>query len=135
MAVSVLSGRTFRYIGNNFNHSCPFCGSFFCNQIYFGTYKDFILKPLFHIELFGHCQERTSIFSKEKLTLCQKIIFCCALFIGPESDHWQCLSLTHWFTHSFTHSLLFSKLDWCDVWLVKRPTQNLLRLSCCWCWW
>ena len=98
----MLSGRTFRYIGNKFNHSCPFCGSFFCNQIYFGTYKDFILKPLFHIELFGLCQERTSIFSKEKLTLCQKIIFCCALFIGPESDHWQCLSLTH--------SLLFSKL-------------------------
>ena len=46
------------------------------------------------------------------------------LFIGPESDHWQCLSLTH----SLTHSLLISKLDWCDVWLVKMPTQNLLRL-------
>ena len=31
----------------------------------------------------------------------------CAIFIGPEFDHWQCLSLTD----SLTHSLLFSKLD------------------------
>ena len=31
-------------------------------------------------------------------------------------------------TDSLTHSLLFSKLDWCDVWLVKMPTQNLLSL-------
>ena len=46
------------------------------------------------------------------------------VFIGPESDHWQCLSVTHW----LTHSLLFSKLDWCDLWLVKMPTQNLLSL-------
>ena len=30
--------------------------------------------------------------------------------------------------HSLTDSLLFSKLDWCDVWLVKMPTQNLLSL-------
>ena len=28
----------------------------------------------------------------------------------------------------FTHSLGFSKLYWCDLWLVKMPTQNLLRL-------
>ena len=33
------------------------------------------------------------------------------IFIGPESDHWQCLSVTHWLTHSIT----FSKLDWCDL--------------------
>ena len=25
--------------------------------------------------------------------------------IGPESDHWPCLSLTDWLTHSLTHSL------------------------------
>ena len=30
-----------------------------------------------------------------------------SLFIGPESDHWLCLSLTP----SLTDSLLFSKLD------------------------
>ena len=29
------------------------------------------------------------------------------IFIGPESDHWECLSLTQ----SLTNSLLFSKLD------------------------
>ena len=42
-------------------------------------------------------------------------------FIGPQSHHWLCLSLTN-------SLLLFSKLYWCDVWLVKMPTQNLLRL-------
>ena len=31
------------------------------------------------------------------------------IFIGPESDHWQCLSLTE----SLTDSLPFIKLDWC----------------------
>ena len=36
------------------------------------------------------------------------------LFIGPESDHWECLSLTDSLTHSLTNSLLFSKLDWCN---------------------
>ena len=34
------------------------------------------------------------------------------LFIGPESDHWLCLSLTNWLTNSLTHCWLpFSKLD------------------------
>ena len=32
------------------------------------------------------------------------------LFIGPESDHWLCLSLTD----SLTDLLLFSKLDSCE---------------------
>ena len=36
--------------------------------------------------------------------------------------------VTHSLTNWLTHSLLFSKLDWCDVCLVKMPTQNLLRL-------
>ena len=37
-----------------------------------------------------------------------------SIFIGPESDHWQCLSVTN----SLTDWLLFSKLNWCDpgVW-------------------
>ena len=35
---------------------------------------------------------------------------CELVFIGPESDHWLCLSLTNW----LTDSLPFSKLDWCD---------------------
>ena len=36
--------------------------------------------------------------------------------------------VTHWLTNWLTHSLLFSKLDWCDVWLVGITTQKLLRL-------
>ena len=36
--------------------------------------------------------------------------------------------VSHSLTDSLIDSLLFSKLDWCDVWLVKMPTQNLLRL-------
>ena len=45
-------------------------------------------------------------------------------FIGPESDHWQCLSLTPWLTHSLPNSVLFSKLDWCDpgVWRCQLKT-------------
>ena len=41
-----------------------------------------------------------------------------SFFIGPESDHWQCLSLTVWLTDWLTHSVTFSKLGWCDpgVW-------------------
>ena len=35
---------------------------------------------------------------------------CELVFIGPESNHWLCLSLTNW----LTDSLPFSKLDWCD---------------------
>ena len=32
-------------------------------------------------------------------------------FIGPESDHWQCLSVTDSLTHWLTDSLPFSKLE------------------------
>ena len=48
------------------------------------------------------------------------------LFIGPESDHWLCLSLTHWLTDSLTHWLPFSKLDWCD------PGMWRWQLKTCW---
>ena len=37
---------------------------------------------------------------------------------------YACHSLTHW----LTNWLLFSKLYWCDMWLGKMPTRNLLRL-------
>ena len=47
------------------------------------------------------------------------------IFIGPESDHWLCLSLTDW----LTDWLLFSKLDWC------RPGRWRWQLKTCWsCW-
>ena len=33
------------------------------------------------------------------------------IIIGPESDHWKCLSLTHWLTDSLTHSCLVNLID------------------------
>ena len=33
------------------------------------------------------------------------------LFIGPESDHWLCLSLTDSLTHSLTHCCLVNLID------------------------
>ena len=50
------------------------------------------------------------------------------IFIGPESDHWLCLSLTDWLTHSLTNSLLFSKLDWCDPGMWRWQLK-----TCCYC--
>ena len=32
-------------------------------------------------------------------------------FIGPESDHWLCLSLTPYLTHSLTHCCLVNLID------------------------
>ena len=46
------------------------------------------------------------------------------IIIGPESDHWQCLSVTDSLTDWLTNWLLFSKLDWCDpgVWRCQLKT-------------
>ena len=33
------------------------------------------------------------------------------IFIGPESDHWECLSLTHSLTDSLTDSCLVNLTD------------------------
>ena len=33
------------------------------------------------------------------------------IIIGPESDHWQCLSLTNSLTDSLTHSCLVNLID------------------------
>ena len=33
------------------------------------------------------------------------------IFIGPESDHWLCLSLTHSLTNSLTNSCLVNLID------------------------
>ena len=52
------------------------------------------------------------------------------LFIGPESDHWLCLSLTH----SLTHWLPFSKLDWCDPGVWRWQLKTCWSYYCCWCW-
>ena len=32
-------------------------------------------------------------------------------FIGPQSDHWQCLSVTHSLTHPLTDSCLVNLID------------------------
>ena len=34
-----------------------------------------------------------------------------AIFIGPGSDHWLCLSLTHWLTDSLTNCRLINLID------------------------
>ena len=55
------------------------------------------------------------------------------LFIGPESDHWECFSLTNSFTDWLT-AVWYTWFMW--PWCVKMPTQNLLRLLPllkCWC--
>ena len=33
------------------------------------------------------------------------------IFIGPESDHWECFSLTPELTNSLTHSCLVNLID------------------------
>ena len=59
---------------------------------------------------------------EQDANVAQEIVF---FFIGPKSDHWQCLLLTD--------SLPFSKLDWCDpgvrIWLLK----NCWGCYTCWC--
>ena len=48
------------------------------------------------------------------------------IFIGPESDHWQCLSLTDSLTHSLTDCRLINMIY---VTLVcEDASENLLRL-------
>ena len=39
------------------------------------------------------------------------IHYSCILFIGPESDHWQCLSVTHSLTDSLTDRRLVNLID------------------------
>ena len=57
-----------------------------------------------------------------------------SFFIGPESDHWLCLSLTHSLTNWLTHSLLFSKLYWCDPGVWRCQLKTCWCCNCCW-WW
>ena len=83
---------------------------------------------------------RSSNFSSSSICICQVFVFVfallrsynfsirsrciCRVFIGPESDHWECLSLTDSLTDWLTNWLLFSKLDWCDpgVWRCQLKT-------------
>ena len=57
-----------------------------------------------------------------------------SVFIGPESDHWEGLSVTHSLTHSLTDWLLFSKLDWCDPGVWRCQLKTCWGCYCCWCW-
>ena len=55
-----------------------------------------------------------------------------ALFIGRESDHWECLSLTH----RLTHWLPLSKLDLCDPGVWRCLLKTCWGCYCCWYkWW
>ena len=44
-------------------------------------------------------------------------------FIGPESDHWECLSLTNSLTHSLIYSCLVNLID---VTLASEETNSKL---------
>ena len=46
------------------------------------------------------------------------------IFIGLESDHWECLAVTHWLTDSCLVNLI-------DVTLACETRG----CYCCWCWW
>ena len=52
-------------------------------------------------------------------------------FIGPESDHWLCLSVTPSLPNSLTDSLLFSKLDWCDPGVWRYQLKTCWGCYCC----
>ena len=41
----------------------------------------------------------------------QRIELFVNIFIGPNSDHWQCLSVTHSLTHSLTDSRLSNLIE------------------------
>ena len=51
------------------------------------------------------------------------------IFIGPESDHWECLSLTHWLTNSLTDSVTFNWLELMAVIRFSRLEKKLLYIS------
>ena len=47
---------------------------------------------------------------KKKVKVPLVVIFL-LIFIGPESDHWLCLSVTHSLTDSLTHCCLVNLID------------------------
>ena len=49
------------------------------------------------------------------------------VFIGPESDHWLCLSLTN--------SVTLHRLYWCDPGVYRCQLNTCWGCYCCWCWW
>ena len=52
--------------------------------------------------------------------------FFSSIFIGPKSDHWECLSVTNSITHWLTDSLLFSGLGGCvNAWWCPNTQQPL----------
>ena len=63
------------------------------------------------------CRQRSGMFTKVFIffhlfskEMFNKAAFC-YLFIGPESDHWECLSVTPSLTHSLTDCCLVNLID------------------------
>ena len=48
------------------------------------------------------------------------------IFIGPESDHWLCLSLTHWLTHWLTNYSDYRLVNLIDVTLACEDANSKL---------
>ena len=65
---------------------------------------------------FGKTLKESSLNDErmQELNLISSILDVCCLkflFIGPESDHWLCLSVTHSLTDSLTHCCLVNLID------------------------
>ena len=101
-------------------------------QFYFGHFRRVLTSYIYRENFFWFCYDslprtrllRQKVFTHQRLSvLCLSILFSSGrvieaswgriiqhliptktscIFIGPESDHWLCLSLTHWLTDSLT---------------------------------
>ena len=58
-----------------------------------------------------------------------------SFIIGPESDHWLCLSLTDSLIDWLTHSVTLSKLYWCGPGVWRCQLKTCWGCFCGWCWW
>ena len=83
----------------------------------------------FHICISWRIQEISRIPRNNEFK-CELNVYAVTVYIGPESDHWLCLSLTH----SITDWLLFSKFDWCDPGMGRCQLKTCWACYCCWCW-
>ena len=54
------------------------------------------------------------------------------IFIGPESDHWLCLSLTHSLPNWLTDCCLVNLID--VTLACEDANSKLVGCYCCWCW-
>ena len=112
------------------------------NQLFFTP--TFVFRPgvvdLFSLDSYDICLQmktmiRGLLMLRNMITNhCHKSIsWLVFFFIGPESNIWQSLSVTHW----QTHPIPFSRLDWCDPGVRRCQLKTCWYCNCCWwgsCW-